>query len=147
MKIRTILHPTDHSPESAAALRFAAAAASDYGADLLILHVIDRLTLASGPPAGLPEALLCQVERPGAPLTLEYLLRQGDPVAVILRTAAERACDLIVLGSSGRRDWRRPWAGSRGEQIVRRAPCPVLVVRPPMAPQPAGRGAAAACPG
>jgi nucleotide-binding universal stress UspA family protein len=146
MHIRTILHPTDHTSASEAALRYAAAVASDYAADLLILHVVDRLNLVSDPPAGLPAAPLCRVERAGSRLTLEYLLRQGDPVAVILRTAVERDCDLIVLGSSGRRGWRRLWAGSRCDAIARRAPCPVLVVRPPMVPRPAGDREAAARP-
>lgn len=146
MNLRTVLHPTDHTSAAEAALRYAAAVASDYAADLLILHVVDRLTLGSDPPAGPPAAPLCRVERAGSRLTLEYLLRQGDPVTVILRTAVERDCDLIVLGSSGRRGWRRLWAGSRSDEIARRAPCPVLVVRPPMVPRRAHGEGTAACP-
>ncbi len=135
MQVQTILHPTDHSESSAAALRYAAALAHDYGARLLLLDVSG--TDADPLPAPAP------VEpRPAGRVILEYLVAQDDPVAASLRAAREYRCDLIILGSQGDASWERWLWGSRAEQIIRQAPCPVLVVRAPMAPRPGPQTAA-----
>ena len=47
---------------------------------------------------------------------------------------AARDCDLIVMGTHGRRGPARWWAGSVAEGVVRRSPVPVLVVRSNPAP-------------
>ena len=49
----------------------------------------------------------------------------------IVRTAEETACDLIVLGTHGLTGLRRALMGSVAEQVVRKAPCPVLTVKTP----------------
>jgi hypothetical protein len=41
-----------------------------------------------------------------------------------------RFCDLIVIGTHGRRGLDHVLHGSTAEQVVRAAPCPVLVVKP-----------------
>ena len=46
------------------------------------------------------------------------------------RVAAELKVDVIVVGSHGRGAIARILLGSVSEQVVRHAPCPVLVVRP-----------------
>jgi nucleotide-binding universal stress UspA family protein len=125
--VRTILHPTDHATASRAALRYAVALAHDYAARLLILHVVPGSGLGSLPSVE---------HRPvgDGRVPVEYLLAQGDPVANVLRTARERGCDLIVLGSRPAYGWRRWFRRGRAERIVRSAPCPVLVVTPTMPP-------------
>lgn len=56
----------------------------------------------------------------------------GGPVAdAIVREAAEAACDLVVLGTHGRRGWRRAVLGSDAENVLRICPVPVLLVRDP----------------
>jgi hypothetical protein len=52
---------------------------------------------------------------------------------VILEAAEAVRADLIVLGTHGRRGMDRAFAGSDAEQILRRAPVPVLLVRLPAA--------------
>ena len=47
----------------------------------------------------------------------------------ILETAEERACDLIVLASHGRRGVERLLLGSQAAEVVTRARVPVLVVK------------------
>jgi nucleotide-binding universal stress UspA family protein len=48
-----------------------------------------------------------------------------------VRVAKERQVDLIVISSHGRKGLGRMLFGSTAEQVVRHAPCPVLVVKPP----------------
>jgi nucleotide-binding universal stress UspA family protein len=131
MKVQTILHPTDHSDSSRAALRYAVALAHDYGARLVILHVVKTLTPESVPPL---ETDSGGASRPLGRVPIEYVLRQGETVATILQTARERACDLIVLGHHPSRSWARLFGPGRAERILRDAPCPVLVVKDSMTP-------------
>lgn len=63
-------------------------------------------------------------------------VRTGSPAAVVLETVVPG--DLIVLSSHGRGGPRRWVLGSVAEQLVRRAPAPVLVVRPAQAAPAAG---------
>jgi nucleotide-binding universal stress UspA family protein len=51
----------------------------------------------------------------------------GDPVRA-LETEAHEGLDLLVLGSRGFGPLRRVLLGSVSSQLVRLAPCPVLVV-------------------
>lgn len=60
---------------------------------------------------------------------LRYLLREGDPTEGIAEYAAAEGCDLVVVGSHGRRGLRRLLLGSVAEATVRHAPCSVLVAR------------------
>jgi nucleotide-binding universal stress UspA family protein len=130
MQVQTILHPTDHSEPDRAALRYAVSLAHDYGARLLILHVVSTPGLDVVPPP--PDSVR---PRPDARVVIEYQLAHGDPVATILRTARERSCDLIVLGSPAASGWQRWLRGSRVEKITSQAPCPVLVVKEAMRPR------------
>jgi nucleotide-binding universal stress UspA family protein len=147
MHMQTILHPTDFAEPSQAALRFAVALARDYGARLVILHAVETMgpenvTYGEAVSRPQPEAYrqrlwedVREVRPADALVPLEYVLAEGDPATAIIQMATERRCDLIVLGSHGRRGWRRLLEGSVAEQVVRRAPCPVLVVRSTMEPQ------------
>ena len=54
--------------------------------------------------------------------------QHGDPARVIVLHANARKVDLVVLGSNGRRGWRRLRDGSVSERVLRRAAWPVLIV-------------------
>jgi nucleotide-binding universal stress UspA family protein len=60
---------------------------------------------------------------------VRYSLREGDARDGIVDLARIAACDLIVVGSHGRRGLRRLLLGSVAESTVRHAPCSVLVAR------------------
>ena len=49
----------------------------------------------------------------------------GDPATVIAETSA----DVVILGTHGRTGLTRLVMGSVAEEVLRRAPCPVLTVR------------------
>jgi universal stress protein A len=137
--IRTILHPTDLSEGCEPALAVARALARDRGARLILLHVAPPIG-AFGIEAGVPpdprynraplDALRGRVEGPDLKYPLEYRLAEGDAVSEILRAADVLKADLIVMGTHGRRGLRRALMGSVAEAVLRRADCPVMVVKP-----------------
>jgi nucleotide-binding universal stress UspA family protein len=57
----------------------------------------------------------------------------GPPALVILTDLRKRPVDAIVLGVSGHRRLHRAFLGSTADKVIRRAPCPVIVM-----PQPVG---------
>jgi nucleotide-binding universal stress UspA family protein len=140
-----ILCPTDFSENSRAALRIARDLARQNHAALLVLHVADTL----GPeglgiveaetqlqPEGRVNGLRRELERVAPPepgLDVRYLLREGDPAAVIEQVVRQQGCDLVVLGTHGRTGLDHLLMGSIAERIIRRCPCPALVVKYPAA--------------
>ncbi|HUU35046.1 MAG TPA: universal stress protein [Vicinamibacterales bacterium] len=69
---------------------------------------------------------------------IDELVLVGRAHREILRTAAERHCDLIAIGAQGSGAVVRALFGSTTQQVVRGANCPVLVVpgAPPAEPPP-----------
>ena len=56
-------------------------------------------------------------------------LRGGRVADAIVEEARQTRCDLIVIGTHGRRGVARAMLGSDAEQVARMAPVPVLLVR------------------
>jgi nucleotide-binding universal stress UspA family protein len=140
LAMRTILHPTDFSDYSDYAFRLACSLARDYGARLVVLHVAELPVMVGGegvlvlPRAIDLDPLREQLEqiRPEDPrVQVERQIVEGDAASEILRVAKETRCDLIVMGTHGRRGLRRLVMGSVAEKVVRLAPCPVLTVKTP----------------
>jgi nucleotide-binding universal stress UspA family protein len=141
LAIRTVLHPTDFSERSEFAFRLACSLARDYGGRLIVLHVAEPPMAVAGegvlmlPPAFDLEPLRERLQqlRPGDPkVPVEHRLIQGDAATEILRVAEETKCDVIVLGTHGRTGLGRLLLGSVAEQVLRRAPCPVVTVKTPL---------------
>jgi len=61
----------------------------------------------------------------------EVVVKKGNPVEIILETANENNCDLIVMGTHGRGTLADTMMGSTARRVVRRSQKPVLVVRLP----------------
>jgi len=61
----------------------------------------------------------------------EVMVAKGNPVEVILETADEKDCDLIVMGTHGEGTLADAMMGSTARRVVRRSLKPVLVVRLP----------------
>lgn len=66
---------------------------------------------------------------PEQPQEVTYLATEGEAAEEILRASEEFGCELIVLGTHGRKGIRRLLAGSVAEAVLRRAKCPVLALR------------------
>jgi nucleotide-binding universal stress UspA family protein len=69
-----------------------------------------------------------QVEAAGGAVAGAHL-RMGMVALEIVALAKELGVDLIVMGCRGHRGIRRAIEGSISDAVIRRAPCPVLVVR------------------
>lgn len=63
-------------------------------------------------------------------LKIEKLIRRGKPFVEIIIAAREKEADLIVMGTHGRTGLSHSLMGSVAEKVVRKAPCPVLTVKP-----------------
>ncbi len=135
-----ILVPIDFSVHSEHALDYACKLAEKLGAKLHLVHAIGAgvpelsavLTdsmIATMRDGSLSELQKIATARAGIATFGKLMVEPGDVRDGIL--TAQKACvaDLIVMGSHGRRGLTRLVLGSVAEDIVRRAPCPVLVVR------------------
>lgn len=142
---KRILYATDFSPGSEHALRFAASLAEHAAAQLILLHSVEPLPVGYDPipvmafdvtayNSALAEAAKGRL-RAFVPDALRLgcdtddVVTSGRPYVEILRVAAERQVDLIVLGIHGRSALDRLVFGSTTEHVLRRATCPVLTVR------------------
>jgi nucleotide-binding universal stress UspA family protein len=140
LPIRLVLHPTDFSLHSEAASRVAFALAGDYGARVLVLHVLEPIALGGLEGVAILDPLAYEADlkarlaevRPHDPkVPVEHRLVAGDAAAEVLRVAKESKCSVIVLGTHGRGGVGRILMGSVAEQVVRKAPCPVVTVKAP----------------
>ncbi len=66
-----------------------------------------------------------------AHVPVESRLRGGYPSDSILDSAQTLPCDLIVMGTHGRRGISHALSGSVAEAVLRKARCPVIAVRSP----------------
>jgi nucleotide-binding universal stress UspA family protein len=140
-EVKTILHPTDLNELSNNAFRAACALAREKKANLIVLHIaprgvvsyVDRVSELSAEEAKqkLWEAVRWPREEE-AGVNVTHRLEEGDPVREILRVARETHSDLIMMGTHGRRGLTRWFSGSVAEEVVRKAPCSVLIVKPPV---------------
>ena len=147
MEFKRILAPTDFSAFGEVGLQAAAELASRVGARLTLLHVIaegelEALATARQPrhPVDLVyqdiETALVDQFRRVVPaevrrdLAVEAVVTVGTAAVEIVRTARLKGADMVVMGTHGRTGLARMVMGSVTEQVVRRAPCPVLTVRP-----------------
>lgn len=142
LKLQEILVPVDFSEASYKALRYAAAFANQFNARITILHVV-HVTYMAGEygPIDVPvlEAQLLEAARkklasvgqeqvpPGC--LHETIVRNGPAAHEIATVAQEKNSDLIIISTHGYTGLKRVMLGSVAENVVRHAPCPVLVVR------------------
>ena len=60
---------------------------------------------------------------------VETVLKEGNTVQEIVKTAAEGKFDLIVMGARGISKIKELILGSVSDGVLRNAPCPVLIVK------------------
>jgi nucleotide-binding universal stress UspA family protein len=139
MSFRRILIAVDGGPLAAHAAELGIELASSLGAEIAFVHAIDPGL--SQAPGIAPNDLVVEDEREGKRLMAGFrqflppkhvpleFIHAGKPDREIIRTAKEWPADVIVIGSHGRHGIQRALLGSVAEEVMRHAPCPVLVIR------------------
>src|SRR2546423_3330355 len=135
MRIERILCPTDLTPESEAALRYATTLARAYEAQLILMYCQpdspDKSDVTV--PGNAAELLEATLRRHASAAEFEKwhwqskLVTCDDPTDCITREASRYGADLIVMRSR-RRPHRAALLGSVAESVSRTAPCPVMVI-------------------
>ena len=136
--LKEILVPVDFTECTDKALSYALSFARQFGASLTLLHVIEPVLAASSEAVLVDVPSDDEIQRELANLRTRLegqaecrtVLRKGNAVKEIIDVASERDCDLIILSTHGRTGLDRLISGSTAEKVVRRAGCPILVVRP-----------------
>ena len=139
---RTILAATDFSATADHALDFACRLAKVFGAKVHLVHV--RILLEGRQQNQELQEELERLDANHDRQTQQALAKHADQARVevdthlvrglsvsesLLETALDLQCDLLVMGTHGRRGLRHLLLGSVAEEIMRTATVPVITVR------------------
>jgi universal stress protein A len=137
-----ILAATDFSPCGNEAVNHAHALAEQFGAELHVLHITRDSsefaanfaatgTLEPGDKENESDDWLAKIlGETGAICRIERMHVGRDVAHGIADYARKTNIDLIVMATHGRTGLAHVWLGSKTEEVICSAPCPVLVVRP-----------------
>jgi nucleotide-binding universal stress UspA family protein len=135
-----ILIATDGSEKNRAALEEGIKIARATGAVVYAVYVIDTGTFSSMSgdiPLGdtyrvfqaEAEQAFARIKSQAGDVKVETSILEGRPAAEIVKFAVAKKIDLIVIATQGKRGLERLLLGSVAEEIIRSAPCKVLVVK------------------
>ena len=119
VKLERILIPVDREPYPGIGIDFASKLLEGLNTLTPTIEALFIGDAAQMPSINPPQGLDC---------SFEQTVRCGKPVDEILQRADEVEADLIVTVTEGHHGFLDALRGSTTEQIVRRAPCPVLAV-------------------
>jgi nucleotide-binding universal stress UspA family protein len=136
---KNILVPVDFDESSLNALELAAKLAEQNDGRVFILRVVPVDMDVSGMPQYVDlikrqenldnERLTAIAKQHLAAVKWEIHDEMGRPADVIAELATKLGADLIVMVTHGRRGLARLVEGSIAEEVLRKAPCPVLAIR------------------
>lgn len=144
LPFKRILCPTDFSDPSYEALKAGKELAAHFGAELLLLNVVTPVPVVPLTPAPMApdllvneqgliysatktlEEVVSQIE--SKDLKVRFFVLQGNPADEIVRLAADKEADVIVIATRGRTGLDRFFFGSVAEKVVRLAQCPVFTI-------------------
>jgi nucleotide-binding universal stress UspA family protein len=143
--IQNILVSVDFTESSLYAARYAASLAQKHNARLYVLHVKEPFPVHGRIAAGSLENVqkhLMTKERTGLTKVIPRALKNSIPVEeiqvtgipvyrVIVEKAKDFSVDVIVIASQDRKGLMRFFKKNITVQVIRNAPCSVLVVRAP----------------
>ncbi len=129
----------DLSQISAAVLSWTRLLAESYHAQVEVFHALWAPKIDAAEQAGVSFAVLgtgieghlnALAEAAfGANVTYRARVVEGHPVKMALHYMVQHSPDLIILGSHGYDGYARMMLGSVAENILRTAPCPILIVK------------------
>ncbi len=146
MALKRILVPVDFSGDSLNALAYARNLIKPFGAEVVLLHVVEPIYYAAPADMYMTSPNLAtlldeqqrmaaqQLRRLAADLEkkgqrVRTALKTGSPAQIIIDSAQRGGVDLIVMATHGRTGLAHMFMGSVAEKVVRSAACPVLTVR------------------
>lgn len=141
ISLKRILVPTDFSDTGAKAVSYGVELCNKFGAELHLHHAFEVTPIMYGEGAAAPIQSAADVKAaatnslndvtPTNAGSIEVIrsVTEGKPFVEIVHYAKEHCVDLIVIGTHGRGTVSHLLIGSVAENVVRKAPCPVLVVR------------------
>ncbi len=146
---KKILCTTDFSDPSYEGLKTAGDLATQFGCEVVLVHVVSPVPVMGAPHHNAPMAFdvpgyqMEFVERTrealenvrqrrlDSSLTVHLRVEIGYAADEITRVAGEEGVDLIVIATHGHQGFQRFLLGSVTERVVRAAKCAVLSVRKP----------------
>ena len=142
VQFKKILCATDFSDFSNQTVSYGVALAKEFGASLIVCHVIDLSSVAiygefQLDPVGQQNRIMedanAQLEAltGDQPVAWEPLITVGKAADEISRAVEEKSIDLVIAATRGRSGFKRLILGSVTETLMRTLTCPLLVVRSP----------------
>ena len=136
------LVPTDFSGNAKNAVEYAAALANATHAELIYIHVVTPIGNDIHPRGNVEaevvkakradaktqlETLLIKVQTAYKGLISDYLIRTGDAVEEITKTAQNKA-DIIIMGTHGASGMKKFFFGSNTASVIEESAIPVLAI-------------------
>jgi len=142
VQFKKILCATDFSDFSNHTVNYGVALAKEFGARLIICHVIDLSSVAiygefQLDPVGQQSRIIEDANEQlealtgDQPVEWEPLITVGKPADEIIRAVEEKDIDLVISATRGRSGLKRLILGSVTERLMLTLPCPLLVLRSP----------------
>jgi len=116
--LRNILLPVDHAPNCAEAIDLAKRTTSIFGKARVAITLL-HIGSGAAPALHLEDSTAW---------TMKIEHKSGEVVAEILAAADRLKADMIVMPTEGAKGLVEMLRGSTTQQVLRRAPCPVLAV-------------------
>jgi nucleotide-binding universal stress UspA family protein len=138
-KFRKIIVGVDFSGTAVTALHAAKSLADRFGGVLILAHAVAPVLYG---PGETPELLEADLETARAQMEVvvskanlgsiqhRTLIEFAEPTDLIDEIARAQGADLVVVGSHGAHGLEKLAFGSVAESVLRRVPCPVLVIGP-----------------
>jgi nucleotide-binding universal stress UspA family protein len=134
LELQEIVLASDFVPTATRIAQRAVRLAEEFRARLTLLHVIEDYTHLGSRPGPMEEGVRLLQSLIPADAALQYppetVLEFGAPAERILKVAAEREADMIILGARSAADigsTHLPW--SSAHHVIAQAHCPVLTIR------------------
>lgn len=141
--LHRLVVPLDGSPCAQHALSYALRVAKAEGAELAICSAVDAFAILGRnverpldePPVAAAAARAQRLvddaaaQAAAAGVRASVHVAVGEPAASLVAYASQHGADTIVMGTHGQSGFRRLAMGSVAAEVLRSAPCPVVVVR------------------
>ncbi len=144
-EIKNILFPVDFTSASEKVLPYVRYFVEKLEAKLVVIFVVEKLSkyanfyVPHSALDNLEEEMIAAAEKKMAHFVDEYMedlsdvetiVKRGEVAEEIVKTAEEKNIDLIIMGTHGRKGLEKILLGSVAQQVIKRAPCPVMTVNP-----------------